>query len=592
MRTLSSTLSAEQKKLKYIPLHKIVLTKSGQTTQTYATSRILESKYIEQPGSQTAQVILNNSDGALTSLNLRGYQGVISNGATTSSGDEYSAKPPLTVIEQQLYSSRGLLICALTLVGLPDLLKQDKANVEYTPDSTNTDTVKTILSAIAGATLACFNHCTAFTITYDSEDSLIDSFQPKDSFSIQFQETRWSVIQRLLSWTKCVPRAEDDGELHILVPKKETSTAWVKETAYALRDQVIPTTANGYQYICTTAGTSGATEPTWPTTIGGTVTDGGTLVWTVSYDYEYSLASSNHTFFNKTVSERIVIPSYVTVSSNPVHDESYTGYAEDTDSSDLLEKRVHYYLRVSSNAQCTAIATAILAHAQWDAEEGRGFVPMNVGAEVHDLNKITDSRQSDSKVGNIGYIVTHYKANTWTMDFGFGKASIGDLSKLAFMGGEAAGTTVTELLGDIINEVDQIYELINNIHNIIRQLKKRIIYLKAIAAGTALTTGDGKIYVTLPSNLNGMNLIDVDAGVYTASTSGTPTIAVYNVTDSQDMLSTDITIDENETNSFTATTPPVINTDYDDVATGDILRVDVDVAGTGTKGLDVILVFE
>ena len=36
---------------------------------------------------------------------------------------------------------------------------------------------------------------------------------------------------------------------------------------------------SGYYYKCTTGGTVGATEPTWPTTIGSTVTD-GTAVWT------------------------------------------------------------------------------------------------------------------------------------------------------------------------------------------------------------------------------------------------------------------------------------------------------------------------
>lgn len=50
-------------------------------------------------------------------------------------------------------------------------------------------------------------------------------------------------------------------------------TVWTDNTTYALGDVVIPTTRNGHRYICTVGGTvaSGATEPTWPTTTGGTV---------------------------------------------------------------------------------------------------------------------------------------------------------------------------------------------------------------------------------------------------------------------------------------------------------------------------------
>ena len=52
-------------------------------------------------------------------------------------------------------------------------------------------------------------------------------------------------------------------------------------TIQRLEVAVTPVTKNGRKYICTTAGTSGATEPTWPTTIGNTVAD-GTAVWTCS----------------------------------------------------------------------------------------------------------------------------------------------------------------------------------------------------------------------------------------------------------------------------------------------------------------------
>lgn len=55
--------------------------------------------------------------------------------------------------------------------------------------------------------------------------------------------------------------------------------AWAATTAYSLTNFRRPTVANGYRYECTTAGTSAGSEPTWPTTPGGTVVD-GTVTWT------------------------------------------------------------------------------------------------------------------------------------------------------------------------------------------------------------------------------------------------------------------------------------------------------------------------
>lgn len=110
--------------------------------------------------------------------------------------------------------------------------------------------------------------------------------------------------------------------------------------------------------------------------------------------------------------------------------------------------------------------------------------------------------------------------------------------------------------------------------------------------GDALTTGDGKAYFRVPSVMNGWNLVAVAAHVTTVSSSGLPTIQIHNVTNTVDILSTALTIDANEKDSSTATTTAVINAANDDVATGDELRIDVDVAGTGTKGLIVELQFQ
>lgn len=55
---------------------------------------------------------------------------------------------------------------------------------------------------------------------------------------------------------------------------------WVTATSYSLGAIIEPTSSNGYIYKCTTAGTSGASEPTWPTTLGSTVIDNSSIVWT------------------------------------------------------------------------------------------------------------------------------------------------------------------------------------------------------------------------------------------------------------------------------------------------------------------------
>ncbi len=121
--------------------------------------------------------------------------------------------------------------------------------------------------------------------------------------------------------------------------------------------------------------------------------------------------------------------------------------------------------------------------------------------------------------------------------------------------------------------------------------KQTVTILVTDPNGSTLTTGDGAAFFRVPSTLNGMNLVAVAAHVTTASSSGTPTIQIANVTDSVDMLSTRITINTNEKDSSTASAA-AIDTAHDDVATADELRIDIDVAGTGTKGLIVEMQFQ
>ena len=109
--------------------------------------------------------------------------------------------------------------------------------------------------------------------------------------------------------------------------------------------------------------------------------------------------------------------------------------------------------------------------------------------------------------------------------------------------------------------------------------------------GDVLFTGDNKAYFRVPAQMNGYLLSAVAASVSTVSSSGAVDVQVRNVTAAADMLTTSLTIDASETDSSTAATPAVIDTANDDVSTGDQIAIDIDGAGTGSKGLYISLTF-
>ena len=88
---------------------------------------------------------------------------------------------------------------------------------------------------------------------------------------------------------------------------------------------------------------------------------------------------------------------------------------------------------------------------------------------------------------------------------------------------------------------------------------------------TTLGTGDALNgnYFRIPSVCNNWDIVAVAGNVYTIGSTGTTSIQLLNVTDSVNVLSTNLTIDSGETDSLTAATAAVINTANDAVATGD-----------------------
>ena len=125
----------------------------------------------------------------------------------------------------------------------------------------------------------------------------------------------------------------------------------------------------------------------------------------------------------------------------------------------------------------------------------------------------------------------------------------------------------------------------------------RTVIIKVLGDTIPTYVGDGISFFTVPSSLNDLYLSgvsgEVGAHVYTAGTTGTTTVMIYNETDSVDMLSTGITIDTGETDSSTAAAAPVVDTSNNQVATADVIRFDIDTIQTGTaaNGLEVRMQF-
>lgn len=118
---------------------------------------------------------------------------------------------------------------------------------------------------------------------------------------------------------------------------------------------------------------------------------------------------------------------------------------------------------------------------------------------------------------------------------------------------------------------------------------KRVIVVQIVESDTAVTTGNGTVGIPITAELNGYDVVDVQANVYTKGITGTTDVQVRRqrgATD-VDVLSTKVTIGDEYYAS-----DGVINTSNDDLATGDMLFVDVDAvhSGTAPNGLSVAIV--
>jgi len=413
MRTLHVDLTAAQKQGSIKGLYKIVLSKSGESDVTYEQDKIYFIRHEESDDSQGAEVLLTNYDQSLNSVDFRAWKGVISIGMTDANGvDRYSARAPMWVIAQQFRSfvgkprsNRSNLLFSLSLAGVSSMLQTDRSSVGYYPTADDTNTVKALITALLDGTMTGFTHTDAYTVVFDSEDAVIASYMPKTSFRVQPRASRLFKLKQLLSFTTCRFRIENDGadnaEIHIFVP----------------------------------------------TTTGA------------SYDYEYSLASGSHSFYEKGYRDRLVIPNHVVVAWPMQDNPDFIGAGEDTESFALMDKRDYHFYRVKSNVEATNLAESILAGHQVDAQKGFISVPMNVGQEVWDYVKVTDTREGQNAIGNVVEMVTTCGGGEWGLAISFGKVTLKGLSGTALPQTATGGGISTN---DLYSLIKQLWEIVEN----------------------------------------------------------------------------------------------------------------------------------
>ena len=387
MRLLSqSLLRAQRARIIY---HNHFLLKCdlsyGATSYSYthANNKIKQLSDVEQIFSRRSQLLLEDADKVLHGRDLEGYKAEISYGLITRAGPEWISTAPLWVVGQNRDSYRTHLECNLELEGIFDRMKKQKAESTMTLPSTDTQTVKDLLTGIADGTItdgtnSPYSNYPAYTITFDSgydDDGLIDVFIPADSFRIGLNESRLAKFTEVLRYTEAVARIGNDGAIHIFTP----------------------------------------------------VTSGTT------YDNEYSLLKGRdyHNFFNKRFRRRVVSPNYITFKNHPSHDDSYTGFAKDAsaDLTDMLERETHY-ARLVSNAQGTALAGALLSKYQMQAEKGAGVLPfVHLGQETYDYVNFNDAHAGDERAGNVGSISKLFRVYNaqpqLNMSIGFGRVPLG-----------------------------------------------------------------------------------------------------------------------------------------------------------------------
>jgi hypothetical protein len=335
-------------------------------------SRILYLNTLESPYKSKGEITLNNNDGLLFTLPLKGERVYISWGEITEEGPIYSTSPALWVKQQTFYEAQGVKQCKLECIGMMDLLGMDEATEEYVDDGTTV--VGTLIIAILNSTLACFDNCKYYNVILDDDlDDLWTGVYLGESFVIKKGETRAHTLARLFDMTHASMRpgnesVDDDNydTIHVFTPSSTVQS-------------------------------------------------------------EYALERYSHRFYMESDSSGVVYPNEIIVKTPTGASPAYTATARDADSYAMNPciRTILVSGLISSN-QAQTVANTIMSNIINAQSGSNAMLPMDCGTEIFDRIKIT-SKRSDGRVleGCVGQVERTFnpvlKEPRYDMEVSFGK---------------------------------------------------------------------------------------------------------------------------------------------------------------------------
>lgn len=330
MRSLSSTLLAEQRKASYTPYIRIYL--PNYSGGTDLTSYCKEGVHTEQVfGGGASLKLVDLSSWYFVSgdpIDLRGQQVNIGYGFVLSGGNEYSEAGPLWIRNTRLISYQGVLAVQIECYDIWEKLGMIRAAGDAVSDTAKVWESDTTVYAIIDELLTA----QSITLTKDSSDGIVDSLQPY--YEANINDSILDIIIDMIGMTNCGIKSRQDG-IHIFK---------------------LPTSGS-------------------------------------SHSYSYDLGGA-HVFFSCLEDEEIVVPNKIMVVDDYDEATYEAVATDEDSYSQLgfYSSRKYAIPGISSNSEAAQFAEAIMSAVRRSFSKGLVIVPHNCGQELFDHITVTDTR--------------------------------------------------------------------------------------------------------------------------------------------------------------------------------------------------------